>query len=529
MKNTALTSFLLLTILLGCSNSDNPKMNTMHSYNKAFALIQSVQDVLILKDNQLYLKGVGMYDLSTRMQGMQPNTEEGYEITEQLSVDLESGKVAYESDTYVNPDAHERIKYTYDGKNRMLFVDLLGGFAFWNAHTGINDQAKRYSNMIPHMLVEEANLNKKSLKYLGKNTQGSYLVSFHSNDYGSITILIDEQTKFITGVEYLKDMPLKGDSIIRWKFKDYKEVNGIGFYPTGYTVFLNDKVLKDISYSSIRTNDDNKSLSTIPGNIDIPEMPDIPVESDSEIESAPSPIRDAVQLADNVYVMPHIRPGFHPMVIEFNEYLMVVDPPAGWFEMHQLPAMQWVDGATSSSTGERLLDGIRQKISDKPIKYVVLTHHHSDHAGGLRPFVAEGATLLSSETTASVLKEAIENSFTLEPDRLTQQQVVPKIELVHKNHTISDDSMEVQLIDVGKNPHTKGMLVIYLPTQKILYQSDLFEPTNMNFFPNKARVPVMKWFVSWLDSSSIDAKTIYAIHAGLRVTDEHLNKIRQLD
>ena len=529
MKNLALAFFLFLITFMSCDNSRSPKTSALHSYEKAFSLIKSVQDVLILKDSQMYLKGVGTYDLSTRMQGLQPNTEEGYEITEQLLADFKSGKVAYESDSHVNPDAREWIRYTYDGKNRMLFVDLLGGFAFWEARPGINNQAKRYSNMIPHMLVDEAMLNRKSLKYLGKNANGNDMVSFHSDTYGSITILIDKKTKFIRGVEYLKDMPLKGDSIIRWRFKDYKEISEFGFYPTGYTVSLNDEMLKDISYTSINTSGENSSLSTIPDNIDIPEMPDPPAEGNTETEPVPTTIPDAVQLADNVYVMPHIRPGFHPMVIEFNEYLMVVDTPAGWHEVHQLPAMQWVDGATSSSTGTRLLEGIRQKISEKPIKYVVLTHHHSDHAGGIRPFVAEGATLLSSESTASVLKEAVENSFTLEPDQLTHQQLTPKIEVIHNKHTISDDRMEVQLIDVGKNPHAEGMLVVHLPNQKILYQSDLFEPTNINFFPNKARIPVMKWFVNWLDNSELDYEQLYAIHAGLRITDEHLEIIRQLD
>lgn len=525
---------LILLPLWGCLPEGNEEeLSGLQSYQKAIKTVESSLEALggteqLQSSGGIYLRGEGTYDLSTRMQGMQPNVREPYYMTEQLAVDMESGKVAYESDTHVNPDAREWIRYIYDGQNRMLFLELYAGFAFWDSRTGLNNQSRRYSNMVPHLLLEKALANRSSLKYLGKDSEGSDLVSFESPSYVSPTLYFDPNSNYLTGVEYLKDMPLLGDTPIRWRFKNYQTVDSIGPYPTGYRVSLNGKILKDITYTTVQAGLENVRVLSVPDSIDVPDMPDPPADGEPGTPVTEIPVRDPIKLADGVHVFPHIRSGFHPMVIEFDKYLMVIDTPAGWFEMQQLPAMQWVDGVTSSSTGRKLLNAIREKLSDKPIRYVALTHYHSDHAGGIRPFIAEGATILTSAVTAPVIEQAAQNRFTLEPDELSGTDITPTIEIIDDKHTISDVNMEVRLIDVGENPHANGMLVAYLPRQKLLYQSDLFEPSNMNFFPSKSRVPVMKWFVNWLDNSRLEVESVYAIHAGLRVTDEHLNHIRNM-
>lgn len=533
MKSLLLAVSLLLLFLPGCTPSAGQEQRSgFTSYKKALQVIQASKRAHIgsVGSNGIYLKGKGTYDLSVRMQGLQPDTVEPYPIEEQLAVDLQSGKVVYESDTRVNPDAREHIRYTYDGQNRMLFLDLFGGFAFWDAAPGMNLQSRRYSNMLPRLLLEEALEHRHTLNYLGSDSEGNELVSFVSPSYGTLTLYIDSDSRYLAGVEYLKDMPLLGDTPVLWHFKEYRFVEGVGPYPSGYTVTLNGRLLKDIDYGTIQAEAHEAPIMSVADSIQVPEMPEPPASGSGEPDYAAeeSPVRDPIELADGVYVLPHIRPGFHPMVVEFEEFLMVIDTPAGWLEMQQLPAMQWVDGATSSSTGRKLLSAIREKISGKPVRYAALTHHHSDHAGGIRPFIAAGATVLASEATATVVRNAAKNRFTLEPDELTGKEILPDIEIVNGERTISDGSMEVRLIDVGENPHAGGMLVAYLPEHKILYQSDLFEPIPMRVFPSMSRAPVMKWFVSWLDNSGLDVERVYAIHAGLRVTEEHLNHIRNM-
>lgn len=533
-QTLSLSGFIVLIFLWGCTPNPKPYSHSaVDAYHQGLALVESALDTLggtagIKEAGGIYLQGSGTYNLSTRLQGMHPEGDEPYPIKEQLAVDLKTGKVTYESDTHVNPDAREWLRYSYDNQNRMLFLDLYSGLAFWDSEPGLNSQRKRYSNMIPQLLLEEALTHRSSLTYSGDDERGHKTVTFHSPDFGLMKLHISEDSRYLTGVSYLKDMPLIGDTEIRWKFKSYGPVNGIGLYPSGYTVHINKKKLKEITYFNVQAGVDGAPILEIPDTITVPEKPD-PPSATLVNSSPPSPYeREPTQLAEGIFVFPHIRPGFHPLVVEFDNYMMVVDAPAGWFEMHQLPAMQWVQGATSSSTGRRLLDAIQEKFPDKPVRYVALTHFHSDHAGGIRPFIEAGATILASPVTASVIQEAAKNRFTLEPDELTGRNITPKVKLVNGELSLSDGTMEVRLIDVGKNPHAKGMLVVWLPKQKILYQSDLFEPTNLDFFPNKSRIPVMKWFVAWLDQAGLNAEKIYAIHAGLRVTNEHLETIRTL-
>jgi len=49
---------------------------------------------------------------------------------------------------------------------------------------------------------------------------------------------------------------------------------------------------------------------------------------------------------------------------------------------------------------------IKETVPNKPIRYLVLTHHHSDQAGGFREYVAERATIVTTAGNKSFLKKA---------------------------------------------------------------------------------------------------------------------------
>jgi glyoxylase-like metal-dependent hydrolase (beta-lactamase superfamily II) len=163
--------------------------------------------------------------------------------------------------------------------------------------------------------------------------------------------------------------------------------------------------------------------------------------------------------------------------------------------------------------GDRLTRMIRTRIPTKPIRYVALTHHHDDHAGGVKALVDSGATVVTTEVTRQVVDRIVPGA---------------SVRVVRGSTTIADSTMEVQLIDVGDNPHVDGMLVAWLPRQRLLYAADLWEPQAERFFPSAARVPVMRWFARWLETSGLQPNLIYAIHGSARVTPEQLALIRAL-
>ncbi len=144
------------------------------------------------------------------------------------------------------------------------------------------------------------------------------------------------------------------------------------------------------------------------------------------------------------------------MWVEFEDFILVADGPTN--EMQSLEVIRQ----------------IRNTVGDKPIRYVVTTHHHADHQGGIRTYAAEGATIVTHALNEAVMREFLTRPHTLKPDRYSQSNREPQIELVTDRRTITDGSRTVEIMHLP-NPHTDGYLVIYLPQEKLIFESDLFE------------------------------------------------------
>jgi flavorubredoxin len=171
-----------------------------------------------------------------------------------------------------------------------------------------------------------------------------------------------------------------------------------------------------------------------------------------------------------------------------------------------------------NSNSVQALAKIKETVPGKPIKYLVLTHHHSDHAGGFREYVAEGATIVTTAGNKSFLEKAVAVQSTLLPKFSLQNKL--KIEIVeNKKRVFQDDKHVVELYDVGPNPHANEMLVAYLPKEKILFQADM-----LNAAPNGS-IPIAQdttvSFSEKLQQLGLQVDKIYGVH-GRPATPEEL-------
>lgn len=475
----------------------------------------------------LMLVGEGTTDLNVRLQGM--HSERPYPVAAQetLAVDWAGDRVAYETHAKVNPDADEWIRYVYDEAGRQLIVLRLSEQAFW---AGVNpDHKERYRRMLPHVLLHEALAQRQTLHYAGR-VHGEEAVRFTLPTGEVAMLLLDPKRHFVRGVEYVLSLPVHGDTAIRWRFGEYRMVEGLGPYPTGYRIEVGGRPLKEMQYTHIEIGHDLDRLFGAPDGVTVPGSPPVPSDgpaSPSKDALAEAPLPPVRTVAEGVHLAVNVRGGFHHLLVEFEDFVLVVDAPAGYHELQMIPAIDWAGEVTPSTVGQRLLDAIHAEIPGKPVRYVVLTHHHADHAGGIRPFIDVGATILTTSATKSVVEAAAANAFTLQPDRLTGRRAQPTLDIVNGERIISDGQRSVRLIDVGENPHAEGMLVVYLPGERILYQSDLFVPSSGSF-PDPARLPVMRWFVNWLDRSGLEVDALYAVHGSARISAEHLAQVRAL-
>ena len=161
------------------------------------------------------------------------------------------------------------------------------------------------------------------------------------------------------------------------------------------------------------------------------------------------------KLADGVY---RITGGYVAIAVEFSDHIVVLE------------------SAQSEARGQAVLAEARKVIPNKPIRYVVNTHAHFDHASGLAPVVADGITIITQNDNKAFFEKALSAPRTLVGDSLAKAAQKPKIEGVAEKRVLQDRMHTVELHRVQNLGHTDGMLVAYLPKEKILFTADFNVP-----------------------------------------------------
>lgn len=134
----------------------------------------------------------------------------------------------------------------------------------------------------------------------------------------------------------------------------------------------------------------------------------------------------------------------------------------------------------------------REAAPGKPIRYLAVTHYHSDHAGGARAFMAEGVTLLTTPGLRQYFERLGRAEHTVVPDALARAGGgFPKVETIPRRRVLTDGARSVELINTGPNPHTEEALVVWLPAERILFQGDLFYYDGESGFPDPDRLITM--------------------------------------
>jgi glyoxylase-like metal-dependent hydrolase (beta-lactamase superfamily II) len=187
------------------------------------------------------------------------------------------------------------------------------------------------------------------------------------------------------------------------------------------------------------------------------------------------------QLADGVWL---ITGGYVALVAEFEDHLLVFE------------------GGQSEARGEQIVAAV-QGLSDKPIRYIVNSHPHSDHTAGLVPFLREGATLVTHANNVDFLSMALGTPRTL----LGEAPLNPQVEGVEGVGVYEDGSMRVELHSVP-NGHSDGMLVAVLPEHGVLFQADFTLPGD-----GAEANPFVKTLANYVAANDVQFERYLAVHA----------------
>lgn len=261
-------------------------------------------------------------------------------------------------------------------------------------------------------------------------------------------VYVDDSSHLISKLGFVEDRNPYGDLAKERIFSDYREVGKVRLPFSEITKEM-DLVTQVREWSEIRINDElQEDLFEIPAQLQ---------EQAQSVAQADAVPVIARKLAEGVYFGEGI--GMHNMWVEFEDFVLVAEGP------------------NNEGQSLEVIRQIRETCGDKPIRYLITTHHHEDHTGGIRTYAAEGAIIVTHANNEILIREQLTLPHTLNPDRLAQSQREPQIELVTDRRTISDGTRTVELLHFP-NPHTNGYLTVYLPRERILFESDMFTVLN---------------------------------------------------
>jgi glyoxylase-like metal-dependent hydrolase (beta-lactamase superfamily II) len=291
-------------------------------------------------------------------------------------------------------------------------------------------------------------------------------VTFTAQDKYRVNGSINGQG-FVERVQTWLEHPALGDMPIEVVYSGYRDFGGVQF-PTRIVQSQGGFPVLDLTVSEVRPN--------APVTIDAPQRGGGPGGQGAQGIAVRS-----VKAGEGVFYI--IGGPNNSIAVEFRDHIVMIEAP---------------------QTEERSLAFIaeaRKQIPGKPIRYLINTHHHFDHSGGLRAFAAEGATIVTHQVNRPYYEKALTGPRTLAPDRLAQTRGGMMFETLTDRKVLTDGSRTIEIHHIRDTPHSDGSVMAYLPAERFLIEGDIFDspgpgvpaitegpPTSANLIDNIERL-----------------------------------------
>jgi glyoxylase-like metal-dependent hydrolase (beta-lactamase superfamily II) len=333
--------------------------------------------------------------------------------------------------------------------------------------------------MLPQGFVRAASTRNATVKTQTIAGKRYSVVTFMGDNKAPVNGYINDQ-HLVEKVDTRIDSAYLGDMLFEASYSNYRDFNGVKF-PMKIVQKQGDYPIFDLTLSDVKPN------ATV--NISAPQGRGAAPAGAAAGDAARVPTE---KLADGVYL---ILGGYASVAVDFKDYIVVIEGPQ------------------SEARATQIITEAKRLIPGKPIKYVVNTHHHIDHSSGLRTFVAEGATVVTHEVNKAYYERLFALPHTLEPDRLTKEKKTPTFETVTEKKVMTDGNHVIEVHHLRGNGHNEGLLVAYLPKEKILVEADAFNPpAQPNAPPPPSVSPYTANLVEAIAQLKLDVQRIIPIH-----------------
>jgi glyoxylase-like metal-dependent hydrolase (beta-lactamase superfamily II) len=297
----------------------------------------------------------------------------------------------------------------------------------------------------PAALLLTALSRAETLRSLGDTTidgKAHKAVAFADSDGTQFTLVFEAAGGLLAKVETLADNPVLGDALTEVLYSEYRDAGAGVRLPSRAVTRVAGEVTQDLRYTELKVNAgaDAAQFESPKDAVNVPAAP-------------PASGVAVTKLSENAY---WAAGGSHySLLVALGDHVVVVEAPLN--EERSLAVI---------AKAEELFPG-------KPIRYVVMSHYHFDHSGGLRTYVAKGVTVVTTPGNKAFVEKMAAAPHTIRPDAQEREKKKAVVETFTGKKVMSGGGQTLELHDVGPNGHAGEILVAYLPKEKALYVVDL--------------------------------------------------------
>ena len=335
--------------------------------------------------------------------------------------------------------------------------------------------------MTPHGFIKAALANGGTARSDTIRGARKTIVTFTAPNKMKFEGVVGDQN-LVERIETWYGSPVLGDTKFEADFSAYKDFGGVKF-PTRIVQRNGPYPILDLTVTEVKPN--------VAVSIEVP----------ANVRNAPAAAAAALQaerISDGIWM---VQGGAKSVAVEMKDHIVVVDAPE----------------TEARSIG--VIEAVKRAIPGKPIRYLINTHHHFDHSGGVRTYAAEGSTIITHQSNIAFYENIWRNPRTIAPDRLSKSGRTPVFEGVTGTRMLNDGSREIDIYHYAGNMHNAGMLMVYLPRERMLIEADSWTPpAAAGDVPGG--VANLVHFYEAVQRLQLDVDQVVPIHGRLTIFDE---------